>query len=74
LPSDAAYYFCQAKIPRAMDKDFLFEKATKQGLNGKIYSSVKEAYEMAIKNYKSNDLVFVGGSTFVVAEVLEIKN
>jgi dihydrofolate synthase/folylpolyglutamate synthase len=74
LPSDAVYYFCQAKIPRAMDRNFLFEKATKQGLNGKIYSSVKEAYEMAIKNYKSNDLVFVGGSTFVVAEVLEIKN
>lgn len=71
LPKAAKYYFCQANIPRAMDKGFLFEKATKQGLKGEVYPSVANAFHSAKENYKANDLIFVGGSTFVVAEVLE---
>lgn len=71
LPKDAKYYFCQANIPRAMDRQFLFEQATKQDLKGEVYNTVAEAFANAKQNCKSNDLVFVGGSTFVVAEVLE---
>ncbi len=72
LPSTANYYFCQAKIPRAMDKDYLFNKAKNIGLKGKVYDSVKEAYKTARQNSKNNDLIFIGGSTFIVAEVLEL--
>ncbi len=70
LPHEATYYFCKADIPRGLDETILEEKAHKCGLNGKSYSSVREAYNVAINNAASLDLVFVGGSTFVVAEIV----
>ena len=70
LPKDAEYYFCKADIPRGLEVEILAEKATRCGLTGKTYTSVKEAYATACANAKENDLVFVGGSNFTVAEVV----
>lgn len=70
LPKDAEYYYCKADIPRGLSAEILAEKATNCGLNGKVYNSVKEAYAAACNNAKENDLVFVGGSNFTVAEVV----
>jgi dihydrofolate synthase/folylpolyglutamate synthase len=70
LPANAIYYFCKANIPRGLDAEELRQKAIVFGLNGAIYPSVKEAYQAAKHAAGENDLVFVGGSTFVVAEVL----
>ena len=70
LPQDAIYYFTKSSIPRAMDEKVLAEKAKKAGLQGKSYPTVKSAFDTAIANASSNDLVFVGGSTFIVAEIL----
>jgi dihydrofolate synthase/folylpolyglutamate synthase len=71
LPKNAVYYFCQAKIPRALDVNELKNKAKSYRLNGNAYSSVKNAYEEAKKTADKDDLIFIGGSTFVVAEVLQ---
>ena len=71
LPKNAEYYFCQAKIPRALDVNELKNKAKSYRLNGNAYSSVKNAYEEAKKTADKDDLIFIGGSTFVVAEVLQ---
>lgn len=70
LPHEAVYYFCKADIPRGMDETLLQEAGHKAGLNGKTYSSVREAYNVAVNNAGSSDLVFIGGSTFVVAEIV----
>jgi dihydrofolate synthase/folylpolyglutamate synthase len=70
LPSTAVYYFCKANIPRGLDANELRQKANAFGLNGNVFSSVNAAYMAAKDAAGENDLVFVGGSTFVVAEVL----
>lgn len=70
LPKNATYYFCQANIPRALDVNILAEKATVVGLSGTIFSSVEAAYKAAQQNATAQDLIFIGGSTFVVAEVV----
>jgi dihydrofolate synthase/folylpolyglutamate synthase len=70
LPTDAFYYFTQASIPRALDVAILAQKAKLLNLNGLQFSSVWEAFEAAKKNAAINDLIFIGGSNFVVAEVL----
>ncbi len=70
LPQNATYYFCKADIPRGLDAEILKEKAFKAGLNGSSYPSVRHAYNSAVNNAGPHDLVFVGGSTFVVAEVI----
>ncbi len=70
LPQDAIYYFTKSSIPRAMDEKILAEKAKKAGLKGKTYPTVKSAFDAALANADSNDLVFIGGSTFIVAEIL----
>ncbi|NTV84829.1 MAG: bifunctional folylpolyglutamate synthase/dihydrofolate synthase, partial [Bacteroidales bacterium] len=70
MPAKAVYYFCKANIPRGLDAEELRKKATWHGLNGKAYHSVSEAFNAAKESSGKNDLVFVGGSTFVVAEVL----
>ena len=70
LPKSATYYFCKADIPRGMDAGKLQLIAEEKGLKGNRYDSVKEAYLAALENANDNDLVFVGGSTFVVAEIL----
>ena len=68
------YYFTQASVPRALDVDILFEEAKKAGLKGKSYKNVETAYKNAVKNANNEDIVFVGGSTFVVADFLEIES
>ena len=70
LPDYAEYYFCKADIPRGLDANILAEKAIAVGLKGKVYPSVRQAYESACLNAKEGDLVFVGGSNFTVAEVV----
>lgn len=70
LPPHAVYYFCKANIPRGLDAELLRQKASGFGLKGKVYPSVKYAYQDALEAAGDDDLVFVGGSTFVVAEVL----
>ena len=70
LPKNASYYFTRANIPRALDENVLAKKASLSGLQGKTYPTVKEALDYAKANAKTNDLIFIGGSTFVVAEVL----
>ena len=70
LPHNALYYFCQASIPRALPVEVLQERALAAGLHGEAFATVKEAYETAKSRAANKDLVFVGGSTFVVAEVV----
>ncbi|MBS1647454.1 MAG: bifunctional folylpolyglutamate synthase/dihydrofolate synthase [Bacteroidetes bacterium] len=66
----AHYYFCKLNIPRGMDVFLLQQEASKYGLKGSAYSSVKKALAAAQKQAKTHELVFVGGSTFTVAEAL----
>ena len=70
LPTHAVYYFTQAALPRSLDAGKLQAQALLQGLQGQVYPSVAEAVAAAKKNAGDNDLIFIGGSTFVVAEVL----
>lgn len=69
LPKDATYIFCQASIPRAMDAHELARKGKEKGLIGQVIPKVTEALEFARKNASPDDLIFIGGSTFVVAEI-----
>ncbi len=70
FPKSALYYFCKPNIPRGLDGSKLQSHCYKFGLSGNIYSSVDVAYEQALKLANKEDLIFIGGSTFVVAEVL----
>jgi len=70
LPKEAKYYFCQAKIPRAMNAEKLFEKAQQHFLEGQWFNTVEDALKEAKLSAKNQDMIFIGGSTFVVAEVL----
>lgn len=69
LPKDAVYYFTQAKVKRAMPAEVLAGKAAEKKLHGKVFSSVKEAYTTARKEANDEDLIFIGGSTFIVADL-----
>lgn len=71
LPKDAEYYFTQASVQRALSAESLAEKAEKVGLKGVVIADVKEAYRKARQNATKDDLIFVGGSTFVVADLLK---
>jgi dihydrofolate synthase/folylpolyglutamate synthase len=70
LPREAVYYFCKADIPRGLDANALKQQASEFHLQGESFASVKQAYEAAIKIAENDDLVFIGGSVFTVAEVL----
>ncbi|SFZ89334.1 dihydrofolate synthase / folylpolyglutamate synthase [Flaviramulus basaltis] len=70
LPKKATYYFCKPDIPRGLDTNELKQAFNNYGLKGDAYNSVNEAYKAALKNSKSTDLLFIGGSTFVVAEII----
>jgi dihydrofolate synthase/folylpolyglutamate synthase len=72
LPQDATYYFCQADIPRALPAAELAAQAAAQGLAGLAYGPVPTAVAAARAAAGPDDLVFIGGSTFVVAEVAEL--
>ena len=69
LPRDASYYFCQASIPRALPAEDLRAAAEKAGLRGTTIADVNEAIHAAQQAADENDFIFVGGSTFVVAEI-----
>lgn len=71
LPKDAEYYFTQASVQRALSAESLAIKAGKVGLKGVVITDVKEAYKKARQNATKDDLIFVGGSTFVVADLLK---
>ena len=70
FPKNAIYYFCKPDIPRGLNEKELQKQCLSNGLIGKTYSSVKEAYQNALNAAQTDDFVFVGGSTFVVAEVV----
>ncbi|MCS5489625.1 bifunctional folylpolyglutamate synthase/dihydrofolate synthase [Algoriphagus limi] len=72
LPKNANYIFCEAKIPRAFAAGDLAEKAEEFSLFGEIIPNIPEAIEYARKNAAPDDLIFIGGSTFVVAEIKEL--
>ncbi|MET6989760.1 bifunctional folylpolyglutamate synthase/dihydrofolate synthase [Sediminicola arcticus] len=70
FPKEASYYFCAPQIERKLDEWVLKEKASEFGLVGEVYNSVNEALVAAKQIAKSSDLIYVGGSNFVVAEVV----
>ena len=70
FPKNATYYFCKPNIPRGLDASILAQKALEFGLHGKVYNSVSEAYQNARQNATSTDFIYIGGSTFVVGEIL----
>ncbi|QQL50046.1 bifunctional folylpolyglutamate synthase/dihydrofolate synthase [Mucilaginibacter ginkgonis] len=70
LPADAIYYFCKPDLPRGLDQDLLRSQAKNAGLTGESYESVNVAVSAAKLAARPDDLVFIGGSTFVVAEVV----
>ncbi len=70
LPKEATYYFAKADVPRGLEAHLLAEKAKKHQLRGEVCGSVSEALERAKQNAGANDLIFVGGSIYVVAEIV----
>lgn len=70
FPTDATYYFAKANIPRGLDTGILQAQAKSHQLKGKVYKSVKKAFAAAKMSSDANDLIFIGGSIFVVAEIL----
>ncbi len=70
FPVSATYHFAKPDIPRGLDAKLLRNKALEYKLIGEDYMSVKEAYEAALQRATNQDLVYVGGSTFVVAEII----
>jgi dihydrofolate synthase/folylpolyglutamate synthase len=70
FPKNAKYYFCKPNIPRGLNAEILQKKAADFQLNGKVYNSISNAYQEALKSSTKKDFIYIGGSTFVVAEVL----
>ncbi|MEN8125934.1 MAG: folylpolyglutamate synthase/dihydrofolate synthase family protein [Bacteroidota bacterium] len=69
FPKNAIYYFCKPNIPRGLDENILMLKSKKFDLLGQSYTSVGEAYNNALRVADHKDLIFAGGSTFVIAEL-----
>lgn len=70
FPKNATYYFCRPNIPRGLDTQILADKAKEYDLKGKAYASVLEAYKAVNEQASKDDVIFIGGSNFTVAEVL----
>jgi dihydrofolate synthase/folylpolyglutamate synthase len=70
FPSNATYYFCKPNISRGLDEEILSDRCVRFNLNGRTYKTVNKAFKSAKKQASKNDLIYVGGSNFVVAEVL----
>jgi len=70
LPKDATYYFTQANSHRAIPSEKVAEAAAAHGLEGTTFTSVKEAYKAALAEAQPTDFIFVGGSTYIVADLL----
>ena len=69
LPQDATYYFTQASVRRAMPSDQFSQEASRHGLKGECYPTVHDAYLAAKAASGEEDLIFIGGSTFIVADL-----
>jgi dihydrofolate synthase/folylpolyglutamate synthase len=70
FPKNATYYFCRPSIPRGLDATILKDKSKQFNLIGDVYLSVNKAFESSQKNASSDDVIYIGGSTFVVAEIV----
>ena len=70
LPKNAIYYFSCPNNPRGLAGEKLYTKAMEFGLKGIVFNSITTAYEKAKQTAKENDFIYIGGSTFVVAEIL----
>lgn len=70
LPRDAVYYFTRASVPRALDPQLLLDAARCHGIDGTIYPDVAVAIAAARADAATDDLIFIGGSTFIVADAL----
>jgi dihydrofolate synthase/folylpolyglutamate synthase len=69
LPKDAYYFFCEAKIPRAVDASSLFQHALEYQLKGEVVPDVNDAIDHARRKAGDHDMIFIGGSTYIVAEI-----
>lgn len=72
FPADASFYFCQANVPRAMDAKWLALKAALYDIKGEVIPDVNEALRVVKEKAGKRDIVFIGGSTFVVAELEDL--
>lgn len=70
FPKKAIYYFCKPNLPRGLEASILKQKADTYELKGEVYNSVSEAYKKATQSALESDFIYIGGSTFVVAEIL----
>lgn len=70
LPKNAIYYFTKPNNPRGLPAEELYSKAIAYGLTGQVYNSVTTAYKKALQAAIDKDMIYIGGSTFVVAEIL----
>ncbi len=70
FPKNAKYYFSKPNVPRGLDATVLKKNAEVYGLDGNVYNSVSEAYKEALVMSSENDFIYIGGSTFVVAEIV----
>ncbi|MFD2550192.1 bifunctional folylpolyglutamate synthase/dihydrofolate synthase [Bizionia sediminis] len=70
LPKKAQYYFCKPDVPRGLDAERLQASFIQNGFQGTRYKSVNEAFMAAKKEAMETDIIFIGGSTFVVAEII----
>lgn len=70
MPADAVYYFTQASVKRALDSGKLYEKARKHGLSGRAFPDVPAAFMAALQDSSEDDVIYVGGSNFVVGDLL----
>ncbi|MDT0687544.1 bifunctional folylpolyglutamate synthase/dihydrofolate synthase [Autumnicola psychrophila] len=70
FPESAVFYFCKPNVPRGLEAKILQEKAKEFSLDGRVYNSVTDAYESALELALDEDLIFVGGSNFTVAEII----
>ena len=70
LPRNATYYFCKPNTTRGLPTDEIFEYSKKIGLIAKKFPSVKSAYTSCLNESSKDDLIFIGGSNFVVAEII----
>ena len=70
MPKHATYYFTQASVARALPSHELQTLAAKHGLHGSTYSTVAEATQTALSEANKEDFIYVGGSSFIVADLL----
>ena len=73
MPKRATYYFCQASVKRALPHEDIKQKAKAYGLEGNSYPTVAQAYKAALADAQAEDFIYVGGSSFVVADLLSGK-